>query len=330
MNDITLQNSEDAMNARGPSILCPIDFSEQSRGALTYAAAIADHFGARLIVLTVDDPLLADAAEAAGIEPSLASETGAELQRFCAEVFAHRGAGPRSIDYRVATGKPAIEILREASEQKADLIVISSRGRSGIRKMFFGSTTERVLRETPVPVLITPGDRAPVTSLADIARHINRVLAPIDLSAGSLHQLAIANGIAKALSVPLLIAHVVEPVFVPPTVRQAMHGVEVARIARAHERVAELAASIATNPESIVRTGEAAEEIVALADARHANLIVMGLHSSGLLGARMGAVTYRVLCLSHSLVFAIPPALSPAHGAHVQHDAGAVVGSPAR
>lgn len=318
------------MNARGPTILCPIDFSEQSRAALTYAAAIADHFGARLIILTVDDPLLADAADAAGIEPSLATATRAELQRFCAEVFAHRGAGPRHVDYRVATGKPAIEILREASEQHADLIVISSRGRSGIRKMFFGSTTERVLRETPVPVLITPGERAPVTSLADIARHINRVLAPIDLSPASQHQLAIANGIANALSLPLLIAHVVEPVFVPPTIRQATHGAEVARLARAHERVAELAAALTTNPESIVRTGEAAEEIVALADTRHANLIVMGLHSSGLLSARMGAVTYRVLCLTHSLVLAIPPAVNPAQAPHAQHEVGAVGGLPAR
>ena len=44
------------------SILCPVDFSEGSRAALCYAAALADYFGARLTVITVDDPLLANAA----------------------------------------------------------------------------------------------------------------------------------------------------------------------------------------------------------------------------------------------------------------------------
>jgi len=46
-----------------PSILCPIDFSEASAGALRYAAAIADHFAARLIVFSVEDPLLTGAAD---------------------------------------------------------------------------------------------------------------------------------------------------------------------------------------------------------------------------------------------------------------------------
>ena len=50
------------MNVR-PSILCPIDFSEASAGALRYAAALADHFVTRLIVLSVEDPLLTTAID---------------------------------------------------------------------------------------------------------------------------------------------------------------------------------------------------------------------------------------------------------------------------
>ena len=50
------------MNVR-PSILCPIDFSEGSAGALRYAAAIASYFATRLIVLSVEDPLLTEAAD---------------------------------------------------------------------------------------------------------------------------------------------------------------------------------------------------------------------------------------------------------------------------
>src|SRR5690606_10699058 len=44
------------------AILCPVDFSDASRGALRFAAAISQHFGTRLVVITVDDPLLTEAA----------------------------------------------------------------------------------------------------------------------------------------------------------------------------------------------------------------------------------------------------------------------------
>jgi nucleotide-binding universal stress UspA family protein len=290
-----------------PSILCPIDFSEASRSALSYAVAIADHFGAHVTALAVDEPLLADAAAAAGIIPSLADETRCELQRFCEQVFTHRRAGARTIDYRVTTGKPALEILRVARELDIDLIVISSHGRSGLRKMFLGSTTERVLREAPVPVLITSGQPPPAASLSEIGRHINRVLAPIDLTPVSGHQVRVAHGIAKALSVPLIVAHVVEPVFVPPRVRDALRGAEDARRTQAYQQLSALIGTIDPNVELMVLTGAAAEEIATLASAREANLIVMGLHSCSPAGPRMGSVTYRVLCLSHVLVLAIPP-----------------------
>jgi nucleotide-binding universal stress UspA family protein len=293
------------MNA--PSILCPVDFSEASRSALSYAAAIADHFGAHLTVLSVDDPLLAEAAAAAGLSPGLADETRCELQRFCSEALSHRRAGARTIDYLVATGKPALEILRVARELKTDLIVISSRGRSGLRKMFLGSTTERVLREAPVPVLITSGDPPPATSLSEIGRHLNRVLAPVDLSPVSHHQVVLAHGIAQALSIPLIVTHVVEPVFVPSKVREGLRGAEDARRTRAHERLSALTAPIDPKAELMVLTGDASEEIATLAGARGASLIIMGLHSLEPGGPRMGSVTYRVLCLAHVLVLAIPP-----------------------
>ena len=66
-------------------------------------------------------------------------------------------------------------------------------------------------------------------------------------------------------------------------------------------------AGAAGRAEIIVLTGDPAEEIVKLAETREANLIVMGLHSSGALGPRMGSVTYRVLCLAHAPVLALPP-----------------------
>jgi nucleotide-binding universal stress UspA family protein len=292
-----------------PTVLCPIDFSEPSRAALVFAAAIADHFAARLLVLAVDDPLLAEAAASAGLVRSLAEETEEELQRLCRAVLGQPVPGPKRLELRVRTGKPAVEILRHARETAADLIVMSSRGHTGVRKMFFGSTTERVLRDTFVPVVVTPPNLPAGQSLSDIARQVSRVLAPVDLTAASPRQVAIAAAVAQALSAPLLIAHVLESVAIPVRVRLALAGADATRRARAEERMQEIVASVAAHvkTETLVLSGDPADEIVKLTDARDANLIVMGLHSSELLGPRMGSVTYRVLALTRTLVLAVPP-----------------------
>ena len=304
----TSAHERDASMRPPASILCPIDFSDSSRGALRYASAIASHFGARLTLLAVDDPLLAEAAAGAGLAPSLSEETMRELRHVAAETLATPAHGGPALDLEVRTGKPAVEILAEARGSETDLIVMSSRGQTGIRKMFFGSTAERVLRETPVPVLVTTPEQPPGATLEEIARHIRRVLVPVDLTAASHRQLAVAAGIAAAISVPLLVAHVVEPVVIPMRIRMAMAGADAARRESAGDALEAAAGAIpgGVKAETMILSGDPAEEIVKLTETRRANLIVMGLHSSGMFGPRMGSVTYRVLSLTRTLVLALP------------------------
>jgi nucleotide-binding universal stress UspA family protein len=305
-----------------PSVVCPVDFSEPSRAALSFAAAIAEHFGARLTIVAVDDPLLTEVAAATGRLPSLPDDTERELRRFCTDTLEQTGPAARTVEYVVVSGKPAPEILRVAREVGAELIVMGSHGRSGVRKMFFGSTTERVLRETQVPVLITPDEWNHVLSLSAMSAQIHRIVAPVDLTATSPHQVAVAAHLAVALSVPLILAHVIEPIFIPYSVRALVPGADAERRAAIEEELTALARSTARDAvtESVVVTGEPSEEIVKLARVRDARLIVMGLHSSGMLGPRMGSVTYRVLCQAHTLVLALPPipAAKPV-AAHVAH-----------
>ena len=289
-------------------VLCPVDFSEASSASVRHAAAVAAHFSAQLTLLTVDDPLLAQVAAHSG--PSLVNETALDLRR-----FGHEAArlSPSS-DFQVAIGKPAPEILRFAREQKSDLIVMSPEGQSGARKVFFGSTTERVLRETTIPVFLPPARHRAATTIAGTARWVNRILAPVDLEAGSRHQASVAGDIARMLSVPLLLVHVLQPVFVPVNVRVARTAVDGARHERAVEQMRALAASLpaGVQVETVVLDGDPSSKICKLAEARDANLIVMGLHSEGLLEPRMGSVTYRILCLTGAAVLALP--FKPVHG----------------
>ena len=290
------------------SVLCPIDFSGSSRGALRYAGAIAAHFGARLTLLAVNDPLLHEADQFEG-PAHLAEDTTRELERFFRQTFAERPHGMFDVRLEVTSGKSAPEILRVSREKGCDLIVMSSHGATGFRKLFFGSTTERVLRETTVPVLVTTGSDPGPEKLDDVPRLVRRVLAPVDMTAASPHQLRVARRLAEAIRVPILLLHVVEPVRAISTAQPRLGRVDAERRYRAERQLEGAIESMppSIRPEALVAYGEPAEEIAKVATDRDAGIIVMGLHSSPVLGPRMGSVTYRVLCLAHRLVLAVPP-----------------------
>ena len=90
----------EAAMARRPSVLCPIDFSNPSRAALRYATAIAERFRTSLTLLTVNDPLLAEAAEMRAGPDWLPEDSERELRRFFEQTFEHRTLFP--IDVQIA------------------------------------------------------------------------------------------------------------------------------------------------------------------------------------------------------------------------------------
>jgi nucleotide-binding universal stress UspA family protein len=311
-----------------PSVLCPIDFSDSSRGALRYAGTIAAHFHTSLTLLAVNDPLLDEAAEITGGHAQLVDDTRREMERFHRQAFGPGVDALRDVHFEIASGKPAPEILRVARERRCDLIVMGSHGSTGFRKLFFGSTTERVLRETAVPMLVTPGGDPGPMGLDEVRKAIRRVLVPVDLTPATAHQADVARRVADSLSLPLLLVHVIEPVRSLVTAHATLSTVETERRYRAEAQLEREAESMAaTKAEALVAYGEPAEEIAKVAADRDAGLIVMGLHSSPLLGPRMGSVTYRVLCLAHRLVLALPPVPAAQgegdrHESRIQHDVG--------
>jgi nucleotide-binding universal stress UspA family protein len=290
-----------------PAILCPVDFSDASRNAARHAAAVAERFAGDVVALAVMDPLLAEAAEIASITDQLPAAVRTQLISFYDEAC---GPGRRtaSVRYEVAVGKPATEILRCAADHGIKLIVMGTHGLTGLRKLFFGSTTERVLRETTVPVLLTPAAASGSPQIDDLPRAIRRVLVPVDLTPATAGLAAAAGRIAQALDLPLIIGTVIEPVRLPLA---GIHlpNLDAERRFRADTVLAELVASMpaGVRAESLVVYGDPAEEIQKLARDRQAGLIVMGLHASTMLGPRMGSVTYRVMCTTSALGLALPP-----------------------
>jgi nucleotide-binding universal stress UspA family protein len=282
-----------------PTIVCPIDFSEHSKAALRMAAVIANRFAGRLVVLHVNDPLLATAAATQHV--SLEKEAENELR----EVIASAGASAARTKIVVRKGAAEQEILHAAEAEHADLVVMGTHGLTGARKLIFGSTTEKVLRETRVPVLAVPIGQSARAS-QDLKRTI---IVPVDFSDSSIRSARIAAEIGAVLNVPVVLIHVTRPVLGPDRWRE--RAVAAANVAQqeALERLQQIAVKLGRKArvEATVVTGAPAQEIAKIATDRVAGLIVMGLRGAGgLMAPAVGSTAYRVLTSTPVPVLAIP------------------------
>jgi nucleotide-binding universal stress UspA family protein len=136
-------------------ILVPIDFSEYSKDALRYAIMFAERFGAELVLIYVVEPMVYPADFSFGqvsipnMEIELTKMGNEQLEKLITDEVASRVKAKRI----VRTGKAFVEIIKTAREENIDLIVISTRGQSGVEHILFGSTAEKVSRKAPCPVL---------------------------------------------------------------------------------------------------------------------------------------------------------------------------------
>ncbi len=136
-------------------ILVPTDFSDSARHAFAYGLSFASEYGAELLLLHVVEQVpMGYASELfpapmAEVFQQVSGYARTELARLKAEV-ADKGVAVRE---RLAQGKPSAEIVRVAREETVDMIVLGTHGRGMLDKALFGSTTERVVRKAPCPVL---------------------------------------------------------------------------------------------------------------------------------------------------------------------------------
>ena len=289
------------------TITCAVDFSDHSKVALRQALAWRDRFSARLIVTTVVEPLLAEAAAAAYKMDLARDEVLPELQDFVRKLATDGGPDLPPFEAIVLTGEPAPEIVGLARRERSSLIVIATHGLSGYRKLFLGSTTEAVLRHTEVPVLVAPPPEQAPTRPQPSGR--DPVLVPVDFKNGSVKAVRAAAGIARTFRAPLLLAHVVAPLKGLERLRAQLDTLNRAQIDRAKQQMQQLVSeAVVGEPlEKVVVTGSPAEQISEIAVARGVRLIVMRLRGEeGLLGSRPGSIAYHVLRLTPAMVLALP------------------------
>jgi nucleotide-binding universal stress UspA family protein len=133
------------------TILYPTDFSKEAGYAFDVACALARDGRARLVVLHVERPPLTTLGGTAGVPPL---PTEYDRQLLLEELHRLQPTEPGiAIEYRLEHGEPAPVILAVAEQIGADLIVIGTHGRTGLRRLLMGSVAEHVIRKAPCPVL---------------------------------------------------------------------------------------------------------------------------------------------------------------------------------
>jgi nucleotide-binding universal stress UspA family protein len=186
------------------SILVPLDFSPTSIEALSYAVPLAKKFGAAVHLVHVSDQEKAsDVFRADALTPETV-EWFEFLRDRLSQV--HRKYLPPlwQENNHVRTGQPFQEICDLAREINAGLIVIGTRGDTGLNRMLLGSTAERVVRFASRPVLVVRG-RGRKQSKEFMLR---KILAPIDFSQCSMSGAMYAAFFAKTFDAKLILLHV--------------------------------------------------------------------------------------------------------------------------
>jgi universal stress protein A len=149
---IVKTNSDQSRPPAAPRrLLVPVDFSRPSLAALRHALALASATQARVILLHVLEPLHASRLmDVAAVQRALRQAANGQLEKLLIETRKTWPAASREL----RAGHPVQTIVALARRVQADLIVMGTHGRTGLRRSLIGSVAERVVREAHCPVLV--------------------------------------------------------------------------------------------------------------------------------------------------------------------------------
>lgn len=267
------------METRSPLPLAPLakvllatDFSSASENALHYALNLAKRFSATLYLVHVvtPDPLHPDNSNAARRQMEDAWREGrqfttrlivsGDLKSIDDHLFVVRGELWPSLD----------EIVRT---KNIDLMVIGTRGRSGLVKMLLGSTAEVIFRQSPCRVLtVGPSSAPPADRLA-----LQRILYATDFTPQSLHAANFALSLARHYHSHLILLHVIEEKNGDNGLRKSS-ALEDAKIRL--QSLIPTSSDLQFEPEFVVGFGTPASRILSVAAEKTPDLIVLGVTQS--------------------------------------------------
>jgi len=278
-------------------ILFATDFLESSRLALDYAVAIAHHFNATLLLLhAVELSPAAEEVEAMGEGPSVSRKAAEDR-------IANFASGLRRLNLTVQTsvvdGTP-YKVIQDAIHQHApDLLVLGVHGvHRGLTHLLLGSNTEKILQTVSCPVLSVG---AHVLAGIDLHMALKEILYCSDLSAEAAAAAAYAIKLGEEFNVPVAVCQLTKPDTDQPITREAVES-----YCAALRRLAPTANDEWCTPEFHLQRTMTVDQILRRAEADHASLIVLGVHTEGQLARHLHtSIAYQLLTRSVCPVLSI-------------------------
>lgn len=315
----TKKAQRDALQIR--NVLVPIDFSAASLEAVKRALPLIEQFGAHLHLVHVFAPdyPLATMAAMPLIVPEV--EVTKRVRRHLRNVAKKYSIELRSDDIHAIKGRPFEEICRVARDCDINLIVMATRGNTGLKHLVLGSTAERVVRFSPCPVLVVhTADREEPAGAREKARTrtggvgFGKILVPIDFSECSMRGVAYAKALAEKFGSKLVLLHSVAIQYYVTSDEYArydfpllMRHAEKAARNQMGDLVEKADWDGVKEVESSLQIGHAGQQICARAIEHDADMIVISTHgTTGLKHALLGSTAEYVVRHASCPVLVVP------------------------
>jgi nucleotide-binding universal stress UspA family protein len=140
-------------------IIVPTDFSDQAAQALKFAVDIASQSKGEIrLAHVVDLPMLKDSiiSPTIYVDDSIVKESTAKAQKGFDKALAKYADSGVKIKTSVEYGNPSMSIIKLIEDKQADLVVMGTKGAAGLKEIFVGSNTEKIVRGARVPVISLP------------------------------------------------------------------------------------------------------------------------------------------------------------------------------
>ncbi|HXF50280.1 MAG TPA: universal stress protein [Dehalococcoidia bacterium] len=278
-----------------PVIVVPVDGSELSERAIPVAVALARGLSATLHLLTVWEP------EDHDLErhfPALASDLAKAAEKYYGDYLARVAGKAEGVPVvaEVRSGRPAEQILAYAAEKGARFVVMSTHGRSGLSRWWYGSVADRIVHTSSTPVVVV-GPNA----LRDAAYAIRHIATPLDGSTLSESAIPTAVELAAALRARLTLVRAVRwaaqayPYTLPEAYVPQLDA-ELEAGAQAYLQAVRGGVETSVTIDTAVVRGAIAESLMEFCEREGVDLVVMSTHGrSGLARATLGSVADRLL-----------------------------------
>jgi nucleotide-binding universal stress UspA family protein len=284
------------------TILCPVDFFPASDAAARYAAGLAANYDATVHYLHVMTPMPTGTYEYMIDTTDILKSLEESSMQGMKEIVARAKAAGTVAETELRVGDVYDEIKRTIEVERPDLIVMGTHGRRGVERWFMGSTTEKLLRHSPVPI---------VTISASGEKAVNgprfgRILVTTDFSEGTADALAYAFSVAQENESEVTLLHVVHDISADLSGKYRDPLLDGVR-----KQLDEMVPAEARNWCNIVtrvETGVPYRIILRTIEDERPDLVVMNIHGKGMLDrALLGSTAERVVRAASCPVMMIPP-----------------------